>query len=141
MIEGIICLYKVDAKGGMQRYSQATVNIPGRKFFKSEDGNMVLSRSKDKKLVSLTNFDRNDDRKQYFKLQAWTIKLKPYTTPDNFERLHQSLNTYFDENQKSFDTLVELAFVGSGKFVQLIYIESKKRPLAEQQDYELQIKI
>jgi hypothetical protein len=32
----------------------------GRKFFPSENGNMVLTRSKDKKIISLTNFDKDD---------------------------------------------------------------------------------
>tara|TARA_B110000285_G_scaffold206261_1_gene244688 strand:+ start:871 stop:972 length:102 start_codon:yes stop_codon:yes gene_type:complete len=32
----------------------------GRKFFPAKNGNMELTRSKDKKVVSLTNFDRND---------------------------------------------------------------------------------
>jgi hypothetical protein len=50
----------------------------GRKFFSSENGNMVLTRSKDKKIISLTNFDPYDDHGKYFKIAAWTIKLKKF---------------------------------------------------------------
>lgn len=59
----------------------------GRKFFPSENGNMVLTRSKDKKIISLTNFNEWDDNGQYFKISAWTIKLKKFMSEDNFERL------------------------------------------------------
>jgi hypothetical protein len=101
----------------------------GRKFFKSENGNMVLTRSKDKKILSLTNFDKYDENEEFFKIQAWTIKLKPYCTPDLFQRLHSSINSYYSRNMNDFDELVELSFVGLGKFVQLIYIESKQRDI------------
>ena len=74
MIEGIIALYKVTSGGGLQRNVQDTVRM-GRKFFPSKDGNMVLTRSKDKKIISLTNFDRYDEDGNYFKIRAWTTKL------------------------------------------------------------------
>jgi hypothetical protein len=131
MIEGIMVLYKVTPMGGLQRNIQTDVNM-GRKFFKSENGNMVLTRSKDKKILSLTNFDRYDENEQFFKIQAWTIKLKPYTTPDSFDKLHASLNRYFSLNMNNFDELVELSFIGQGKFVQLVYIETKTRDLVQQ---------
>ena len=53
----------------------------GRKFFPSKNGNMELTRSKDKKVVSLTNFDSNDSRGDYFKIKAWTSKLAVYWGP------------------------------------------------------------
>lgn len=56
MVEGVIALYKVSATGGMQRTSQVDMNM-GRKFLQTGKGNMVLTRSKDKKIVSVTNFD------------------------------------------------------------------------------------
>jgi len=75
MLEGVICLYKINSKGGMQRKSQNTIQM-GRKFFPSENGNMVLTRSKDKKIISLTNFDKDDLDGQYFKICTWNIKLE-----------------------------------------------------------------
>ena len=50
----------------------------GRKFFPSLNGNMTLRRRRDKKIISLTNFDRFDENNEFFKIKAWTIKLKPY---------------------------------------------------------------
>jgi hypothetical protein len=74
MIEGIIALYKISPMGGMQRGIQTDIEM-GRKFFPSQNGNMVLTRSKDKKVISLTNFDRNDQEGEHFKLKAWSTKL------------------------------------------------------------------
>ena len=45
-----------------------------RKFFPSENGNMTLTRSSDKKIVSLVNFYREDKYNQFFKIYAWTPK-------------------------------------------------------------------
>ena len=56
MVEGVIALYKVSPTGGMQRTSQVDLNM-GKKFLPTGKGNMVLTRSKDKKIVSVTNFD------------------------------------------------------------------------------------
>jgi hypothetical protein len=64
----------------------------GRMFFASEKGNMVLTRSKDKKIISLTNFDPYDDHGKYFKIAAWTIKLKKFQSVDKFEYLQDSMN-------------------------------------------------
>jgi hypothetical protein len=104
----------------------------GRKFFPSENGNMVLTRSKDKKVISLTNFDRSELDQNYFKIQAWTSKLKPFTSQDNYERLQFCMNHYFERVQCNFDELIEVSFVGGNKYVQLIYMESMKRELSEQ---------
>ena len=75
----------------------------GRKFFPSENGNMVLTRSKDKKVVSLTNFDPNDNCGEYFKTLAWTNKLKKFETADNFESLNNGMNAYYTRVKDSFD--------------------------------------
>lgn len=56
MLEAIIAVYKVSPIGGMQRLNQIEAKM-GRNFYPSKNGNMVLQRSKDKKVVSLTNFD------------------------------------------------------------------------------------
>lgn len=59
LIEGYVCLYKTNNKGGMQRLNQIETRM-GRTFFKSINGNMTLTRSRDKRVVSMVNFDRND---------------------------------------------------------------------------------
>lgn len=84
MIEGIIALYKVSSKGTLQRLMQDSIVMDRRKFFPSQKGNMVLTRSKDKKIISLTNFDEFDANNEYFNIQAWTIKLKKIQSNDNF---------------------------------------------------------
>jgi hypothetical protein len=101
----------------------------GRKFFPSEKGNMVLTRSKDKKIISLTNFDPWDDHNKYFKISAWTIKLKKFTSMDNFEMLQNSMNRYYNKVKNTFDDLIEVSFVGGSRFVQLIYLETVVRDL------------
>jgi hypothetical protein len=54
----------------------------GRKFISAGNGNMTLTRSKDKKIVSVTNFDRENRKGDYFKILAWTNKLKVFETAD-----------------------------------------------------------
>jgi hypothetical protein len=39
---------------------------------------MQLTLSKDRKLISLLNFDEHNAKRDYFKLKAWTIKLEPF---------------------------------------------------------------
>lgn len=116
MVEAILALYKVTPLGGMQRSNQVEVKM-GRKFFTSENGNMVLTRSKDKKVVSLTNFDKNDENGEFFRILAWTNKLKKFETADEFQSLNLGLNQYYQRNKDTFDQLVEVSFVGNSKFV------------------------
>ena len=131
MVEAILALYKITPLGGMQRSNQVDVKM-GRKFFQSKTGNMILTRSKDKKIISLTNFDCNDPDGEYFKTLAWTNKLRVFSTADNFELLNNGMNYYYREHEDTFDELVEVSFVGNSKFVQLIYIEARQRSLVEQ---------
>lgn len=138
MVEAILALYKVSPLGGMQRSNQVDVKM-GRKFHISENGNMVLTRSKDKKVVSLTNFDPHNENGEYFRTLAWTNKLKKFETADEFELLNTGMSFYYNEVKDTFDELVEVSFVGNSKFVQLIYIEAKPRSLVEQQLFEQQI--
>jgi hypothetical protein len=105
----------------------------GRKFVSSIHGNMVLQRSKDKKVVSITNFDANSPSGEYFKSLAWTNKLKKFETPDEFASLNNGMNAYFEKVHKKFDELIEVSFVGNSKFVQLVYLEATERSLMEQQ--------
>lgn len=95
MVEAILALYKVTPLGGMQRSNQVDVKM-GRKFFVSENGNMVLTRSKDKKVVSLTNFDPQNGQGEYFKTLAWTNKLKKFETADEFELLNNGMSYYYN---------------------------------------------
>jgi hypothetical protein len=131
MIEGILAMYKINAQGGMQRHSEVDLNM-GRSYFPSEKGNMMLTRSKDKKIISVTNFDKNDRNGEFFKILAWTNKLKKFETPDSFELLQNGMNEYFASVKDSFDELVEVSFVGNSKFVQIIYYEAQPRSLEEQ---------
>jgi hypothetical protein len=90
MIQGILALYKIDPNGRMQRYYEIDMNM-GRKYFPSSNGNMQLTRSKDKKIFSITNFDKHDKNGAFFKILAWsktkTMNLKPFDTQDNFSAL------------------------------------------------------
>jgi hypothetical protein len=97
MVEAILALYKITPTGGMQRSNQVDAKI-GRKFFPSKNGNMMLTRSKDKKIISLTNFDESNPDGEYFKTHAWTNKLKKFSTADNFELLNIGMNNYYSEN-------------------------------------------
>lgn len=132
MFEAIIAIYKVTPLGGLQRTNQVPCPM-GRKFVSSIHGNMVLHRSKDKKVVSITNFDRDSSTGEYFKSLAWTNKLKKFETPDEFASLNNGMNSYFDKVHKKFDELIEVSFVGNSKFVQLVYLEATERSLQEQQ--------
>lgn len=76
----IMAIYKVNAAGGMRRFAEVDVEM-GRRFFSSQDGNMTLTRSYDKKLISLANFERNHKNKEYFKIKAWTTKLGAFKHP------------------------------------------------------------
>lgn len=91
MVEPIIAFYKVTAIGGMQRINEVEVKM-GRKFFLSQDGNMTLTRSKDKKVISLVNFNEKDKFGNFFKVLAWTCKLKPFAVS---EKLNEGMNQYF----------------------------------------------
>ena len=115
MVEPIIAFYKVTAIGGMQRINEVEVKM-GRKFFPSADGNMALTRSKDKKIISLVNFNEKDKYGNFFKVLAWTCKLKPFNIS---EKLNEGMNQYYKYIQKdnTFDKLVEVSIVGNNKYV------------------------
>lgn len=138
MVEGVIALYKVSPLGGMQRTSQVDLNM-GKKFLPTGKGNMVLTRSKDKKIVSVTNFDRDAPNGGYFKTLAWTSKLKPFLAGNELKNLDEGMSAYFHEIKEAFVELIEVSFVGSSKYVQLIYMEAKERDLEERQLYEQEL--
>ena len=56
MAEAILALYKITKQGKMMRHNSITMSM-GKKFFPSKNGNMTLTRSKDKKVISVVNFD------------------------------------------------------------------------------------
>ena len=56
MLNPIIAVYKVTNDGRMQRSHEVEAKMGGY-FNKSMNGSMVLTRSLDKKLISLCNFD------------------------------------------------------------------------------------
>jgi len=58
----------------MCRFNEISVNMQGRKFYKSSNGNMVLTQSRCKGLISLVNFDKEEKNEEYMKLMAWKIK-------------------------------------------------------------------
>ena len=138
MVEGVIALYKVSPMGGMQRSAQVEMNM-GRKFLQAGKGNMVLTRSKDKKIVSVTNFDQDAPDGEYFKTLAWTSKLKPFLAGEELRSLDEGMSTYFHKIKDAFVELIEVSFVGSSKYVQLIYMEAKERDLEERQLYEQEL--
>ena len=105
----------------------------GRNFMPTKNGNMQLTRSRDKSLISIVNFDKNDPCANYFKLMAWTVKLVPH---DVDVRLNEGMNLYLHGVKESFEELVEVVFVGRCQYVLLTYIEKQPRPEQEQQAYE-----
>ena len=135
MVEGVITTYKVSHNGAMQKTNEAPLNM-GRKFMKAENGNMMLTRSADKKQISVTSFDREDRMGDYFKVKAWKNKLQLVEIP---ECVNVALNSYYEQFKDTFDQLIEVQLVGRCKYLKLSYIESKQRTIQEQQDYEREI--
>lgn len=78
---GILAEYAVTATGTMRRINETNINM-GRNFISSKDGNMTLTRSYGKNLVSLVNFNKNDRDEKYFKVKAWSTSLEPHEVKD-----------------------------------------------------------
>lgn len=122
MVEGSLVLYNVNDKGGLTRVAETDLKM-GRKFKESQNGNMMLTRSKNKKIFSVANFDYLDDKQEFFKILAWTTKLKKFDVPSG---LAKGMNEYFKQNKEFFAELIEISFCGDNKFVELVYVEKKK---------------
>ena len=95
---------------------------------------MVLTRSTNKQLISLVNFDRENKYDEFFKLFAWSSKL--LKAHQISERLNYGLNGYFRRNQYKFHELIKVQFVGKNEYILLKYIEIVERKLSEMQEYE-----
>ena len=107
---------------------------------------MTLTRSYDKRLISLLNFSQYDDEKNYFQLKAWTTKLDPWPVSGDFKNLNQGLNDYYHKhmtptanNRKHFNKLISVTFAGQCSMVELVYLEEQPRSLAEQKHYRANI--
>lgn len=74
IVQPFIGIYKITAEGRMSRQNEIPVNMGRRNFFAAKDGNMQLTRSKDKRSITIVNFDPKDVDKNYFKLCCWDIK-------------------------------------------------------------------
>lgn len=85
---------------------------------------MVLTRSKDRKLISLANFNQNDKNGEYFKLLAWDTKLKPHYVS---RELNDGISNYYATHKASFDSIVEIAFAGRCEYILLTYFELVQR--------------
>lgn len=132
MAEAVLALYKITKDGKMMRHNSITMNM-GKKFFPSRDGNMTLTRSKDKKVFSVINFDQENKLGEYFKLMAWTNKLDPFHfNPE----INQHLSLYFNGIKEHFEYLEEVAFVVNNSYIKMSYVEMCMRPLKEQKEYD-----
>lgn len=56
MMEGSVVLYNFSDKGGLTRIHEVDMKM-GRKYLVSKNGNMMFTRSKNKKIFSITSFD------------------------------------------------------------------------------------
>jgi hypothetical protein len=63
--EGILALYSITSRGQMRRKEEVKLNM-SRRFIASSKGNMTITRSTDKNLVSIVNFDKYDVDEKYF---------------------------------------------------------------------------
>ena len=120
MAQGILCLYTVNPEGGLMKRMETDVRM-GRKFMKPKGGNMSLTRSKDRRLISITNFEKDNPKGDCFRVYAWSTRMLRQVEVS--ERLRASMNGYYREQKAQFQELVEVSFCGAGEYVQLIYIE------------------
>jgi hypothetical protein len=95
---------------------------------------MMLTRSRDKRRISLTNFDPENAEGDYFKVMSWTTKLVECRTSP---KLNEGMNKYFDTIKGDFYELVEICFIGQCQYLMMVFVESVARSLPDQQKYEL----
>lgn len=127
IIEGILAEYKVSNTGSMQRINECPLKM-GRNFIPSQNGNMVMVRSRDKSKITIVNFDKDHPQGLHFKMLAFTTKLKAVPLND---ALNVGMSKYYTSVKDRFDVLVEVSLVGRSKYAQMVYIESVSRDLQE----------
>lgn len=94
------------------------------RFVESKDGNMTLTRSTDKKVFSIVNFDKYEPNEKFFKLNAWRINLNkwlPHT--GSMEKINEGLNQYYKKVVNNFERLISVQLVNNCHMVKLEYIE------------------
>lgn len=124
----MIAVYRVTNEGKMQRCQEVDCKMGGY-FSHTNHGCMELTRSLDKKLISLCNFDSTNPSKKYFNVKAWNVKkLRPF---EIHSKLNKGLNKFFEENKESFDHLESVHFMGKNKYIQLVYVEKRDRQFKE----------
>ena len=98
----------------MQRTNEVEAHMGG--FFNStHHGCMELTRSFDKKLISLCNFDSTNPKGHFFNIKAWYVKkLKPF---DIHHKLNVALNKFYSDNVDSFDHLESIHFLARNKYI------------------------
>ena len=136
MIEPTLQLYRINNQGKMRCQTEIPVKM-GRKFQASTEGNMMLTRSMDAKVISLCNFDRNSSYGDYFKILAWHRELTE--THAVSEDLNLGINAYYAREKAYFDKLESVTFVNGQKHLELVYMEKKQRSKEEKYAYELDI--
>lgn len=103
----------------MTKRCEVNANM-GRKLLKPYLGNMSLTRSRDRKIVSVTNFEKDNKDGQYFRVYAWqVINLK---TVEISEAFHKCINQYYVENRDIFGEVIEVSFCDKKRLIQLIYV-------------------
>jgi hypothetical protein len=74
--EAFLALYKVNKLGGLKRLEEKDISLGvGRKFIKSDHGNMMLTRSTDQSIISLCNFDQFNPDFNFFSVKAWSASI------------------------------------------------------------------
>ena len=68
-----------------------------------------MTRSTDKKVFSIVNFDKYDPNDKFFKLQAWKINLKQYLPLSGQMLLvNEGLSQYFKKVVHNFEKLISV---------------------------------
>lgn len=68
--------------GGLKRLEGQDISMGiGRKFFKSRNGNMMLTRSTDLSIISLANFNAVEVDNLFFSIKAWSASLENFGMP------------------------------------------------------------
>ena len=120
----------------MQRCNEVDAKMGGY-FNHTTNGNMQLTRSLDKKLISLCSFDSSNPEGHYFHVKAWLVRnLKSFKISI---KLSHGLNHYYKENINSFDHMEQMFLINNNLHAVLVYVEKRDRQFKEIQNYEVDI--